>query len=85
MNPVNCEVSLVHRKYFADTFSLGNPDKRRVGKIHGIIGIFAQKFTDARQIDQTERQQLERLPQGFWSRPEDGRALEVAATARRHF
>jgi hypothetical protein len=40
MNPVNCKVSLVHGEYFADTFSLGNPDERCVGKIHRTIGIF---------------------------------------------
>jgi hypothetical protein len=34
MNPVDSEVSLVHGEYFADTFSLGNPDKRCVTKIH---------------------------------------------------
>lgn len=38
MNSVNSEVSLVHGKYFANTFSLGNPDKRCVGKIHRAIG-----------------------------------------------
>jgi hypothetical protein len=62
MNPVNCEVCFVHREYFAGTFALGNPDKRRVGKIHRTIGIFPQTFTDASQIDQAERQQLEGLP-----------------------
>jgi hypothetical protein len=62
MNPVDSEVSLVHGEYFADTFSLGNPDKRCVGKIHRTVGVFPPKFTDARQIDQAKWKQLQRLP-----------------------
>src|SRR5260370_41822800 len=58
MNPVDCEVFCVNGEYFADTFPLGNPDKRCVGKIHRTLGIFSQKFTDARQIAQAKRQQL---------------------------
>jgi hypothetical protein len=56
MNPVDSEVSLVHGEYFADTFSLGNPDKRCVSKIHRAVGVFPPKFTDARQIDQAKRE-----------------------------
>ena len=51
MNPVDREVSLVHGEYFADTFSLGNPDKRCVSKIDRAVGVFSAKFTDAKQID----------------------------------
>jgi hypothetical protein len=54
MNPVDREVFLVHSEYFADTFSLGNADKRCVCKIHRTISIFPQQFTDARQIAQTK-------------------------------
>jgi hypothetical protein len=62
MNPVDSEVSLVRGEYFADTFSLGDSDKRCVSKIHRAIGVFSPKFTDARQIDQAKRKQLQRLP-----------------------
>jgi hypothetical protein len=55
MNPVDNEISLVHGEYFADTFSLGNPDKRCVSKFHRAVGVFPPKFTDARQIDQAKR------------------------------
>ena len=40
MNPVDCEASLIYGENLADTFSLGNPYKRCVGKIHRKIGIF---------------------------------------------
>ncbi len=41
MNPVDTEVFLVYREYFADAFPLGNSNKRGISKIHPTIGVFS--------------------------------------------
>jgi hypothetical protein len=67
---VDTEVLAIQGEDFSDTFTLSNPNKCRISKIHPMVSVLAHQLAYSRNVSEVDSQELQytsgqHLPDSF--------------------